>query len=255
MALFAAAPSSSLAQDLDIQPISLDVSSETDQLVLAALPVGDVMPIIRGVTADETPVVRAAVRPSDQLPTPSIILGYIAPEQEEEFGLDRLLPATVEQISFALDDLEAREALRARDADLFKRFVEEGHLDPDPAQLNRTLQAELLRMRCYRSSIDGQWGRGSRRSVTSYFNELDGVSWPDQNPSNELFRAILINGDVVCAAAPSNRTVRTNTSTSSRSSSSSTRTRTPAPAPAPQPAPAQKPAATIELGPSIGVFR
>jgi len=252
--LFSAAPQAGLTQGLDIQPLSLDFAPQGEQLVLAALPAADAAPVVRGAAQQGIAAVPAAVRPSDQLPLPSIILGFIAPEQEEEFGLDRLLPATVEQIAFALDDLEAREALRARDAALFKRLVEEGHLDPEAGQLNRILQTELLRMRCYRSTIDGQWGRGSRRSVTSYFSQLDNVSWPDQRPTNDLFRAILINGDVVCATA-TRQTTRSSTRTTRRSSGSSQTSRPAAPAPAPAPAPAKKPAVKIDPGIGIGIFR
>jgi hypothetical protein len=254
VALLGATPQAALTQGLEIQPLSLDLAPQGEQLVLAALPAAGAAPVVSGALRQDFAAVPAAVRPSEQLPLPSIILGYIAPEQEEEFGLDRLLPATVEQIAFALDDLEAREALRARDPELFRRLVEEGHLDPEAAQLNRILQTELLRMRCYRSTIDGQWGRGSRRSVTSYFSQLENVSWPDQQPTNDLFRAILINGDVVCATAP-RQTTQSATRTTRRTSGSSQTARPATPAPAPAPAPAKKPAVKIDPGIGIGIFR
>lgn len=251
LALACLSPLPVLSQGLDIQPISLDVAGDSN-LVLAALPVAGGAPVF-GSSLNETPgIVPVAVRRAAALPQPSIILGLIAPGEEEAFGVERLLPATVQEIAFELDDLAAREDLRARDPDLFRRLIEEGHLDPAPDQLNRVLQTELSRMNCYRSGIDGAWGPGSRRSVAAYFDELQTVSWPDQDPSAELFRQIILNGDVTCpvpvAVAPSAPAPSTNRAATS--------TRAPAAA---APAPAQAPQSnrpTLSNGLSgVGVFR
>lgn len=242
------------AQGLEIEPIIFDPAPGDDnEVVLAALPVTDGAPVLR----DTAGATRVAALADTGLPQPSLILGLIAAGEEETFGIERLLPATVEEIAFAPDDLTARAALRESDPDLFRQLVEEGHIDPAPDQLNTVLQVELQRMNCYRSGIDGAWGPGSRRSVASYFDELDTVSWPDQEPSTALFRAILINGDVECptpVAAPAARA----TSTPARTTAAPVRrTTTPAPArrvqPAPQPAPKpQQP--RLSIGGS-GVFR
>ena len=237
------------AQTLVIQPMSLEILSEGSDPILAAVPTSSAAPVILGARDSDATVVAAAVQPSDLLPTPSIILGYIAPEQEAAFNLNRLLPATVEQIAFALDDLAAREALRQRDPELFRRLIEEGHLDPGSDDLNRVLQVELQRMNCYRSTIDGLWGPGSRGSVDSYFDQLDGVSWPDPDPSNELFRAVILNGDVVCPAPVARRAAE-------RPASNQARPRTQQ-APA-QRQPARTPSNEQKINPSgfgSGVFR
>lgn len=238
-----------LAQGLEIAPIGFDVADQGDDLVLAAF-APDAAPVFDGVRTGTAP---AAARVSAGLPRPSIILGLITPGQEEDFGLENLLPATVEQFAFALDDLAAREALRESDPILFERLVNEGHLDPDAGALPTVLQTELARMNCYRAGIDGLWGPGSRRSVGEYFDQLASVEWPDQAPTFELFRAIILNGDVACsapqpvAAAPA-RATPTRT-TQSRPATTQARPAAPAPKPA---APAAKPRRTLS-GSSLGI--
>ncbi|WP_052249798.1 hypothetical protein [Tateyamaria sp. ANG-S1] len=240
------------AQGLEIVPLDLDVAEE-GALVRTAFVAQDAAPVFGTPLIETAGIVPVAVRTAANLPQPSIILGTIEAGQEAEFGIETLLPATVTQVAFALDDLDARAAMRANDPDLFRQLIEEGHLDPEPDQLNRVLQVELQRMNCYRSGIDGAWGPGSRRSVASYFDQLTSVSWPDQNPSNDLFRAIMINGDVACptpVAAPRATTPR-RTTTSTTTTRRATTTPRPAPTPAPA-APAVKP--QISIGGS-GVFR
>lgn len=229
------------AQGLEIAPIGIDIV-DGDGLVLAAFPAVASTPVFGGLQIGATP---AAAQVAVGLPQPSIILGVIAPGQEDAFGLATLLPATVEQVAFSIDDLTARAALRASNPDLFRRLVEEGHMDPDATELNRVLQTELARMNCYRSGIDGAWGRGSRGSVDEYFAQLASVDWPDPEPSSELFRAILLNGDVQCptpvAAAPVPRAATTSTP---RTAATPAAPRPAAPAPAPA-APAAKPRLSI----------
>lgn len=228
------------AQGLEIAPIGIDLGDDSESLVLAAFPAADNAPIFGSVQGGSAP---AAAVVAVGFPQPSIIVGLIEPGQEEEFGLETLLPSTIAEYAFALDDLAAREALRESDPDIFRRLVEEGHVDPEDAQLKRVLQTELARMNCYRSRIDGDWGRGSRRSVGEYFAQLASVDWPDAAATNDLFRAILLNGDVACptpvAAAPKPRATSTRTTT--------TRTSQPRAA---APKPAAKPAAKPKL--SIG---
>ncbi len=244
-----------VAQGLDIQPIGIELASEGDALVLAALPSATTGPVFSGLI-ESAGVIQAAVRTPGTLPKPSIILGVIGAGQEEEFGIERLLPATVEEVAFSIDDLAAREAMRAENPDLFRRLIEEGHLDPEADQLNRALQIELARMNCYRSGIDGAWGPGSRRSVGEYFQQLASVTWDNPEPSNGLFRAIIINGDVACptpvAAA---RPAPTPRATTTQRTTTTTTRRAPAPAPAPRAAaPAAKPKPKLSIGGS-GVFR
>ena len=232
------------AQGLEITPIGIDLADDGDDLVLASFAAAGNAPLIEGVQLGATPV---AARIAVGLPPPSIIVGIIEAGREDEFGLATLLPSTVEKFGFSLEDLEAREALRESNPDLFRRLVEEGHLDPDEDRLPRILQTELARMNCNRSGIDGVWGRGSRRSVGEYFAQLASVSWPDQAPTPELLRAIIINGDVAC---PTPAAVARPAATPRRTTTPA-RTQPRAAAPAPKPvAPAAKPKPKPKL--SIG---
>lgn len=231
----------SFAEGLDIKPIALEIlsdnSSGTELFIVAVAAPSSAAPVIEGILVASANRMPAAVRTSNDLPQPSVILGFISPGQESLFGLSRLLLSTVASVIFSLDDFAAREALRASDPVMFKRLIEEGHVDPDPFQLNRILQIELKRMNCYRSGVDGEWGRGSRRSVVEYFGQLRDVAWEDPSPSAELFRALLLNGNVTCTAPV--RVKRTQSPSSTRSTSVPKATAKPA----------------LSLGLSSGVFR
>ena len=236
------------AQGLEIAPIGIDLADDGDNLVLASFAAAGTAPLIEGVQLGAMPV---AARVAVGLPPPSIIVGMIEAGREDEFGLATLLPATVEKFGFSLEDLEAREALRESNPDLLRRLVEEGYLDPDEDRLPRILQTELARMNCNRSGIDGVWGRGSRRSVGEYFAQLASVSWPDQAPTPELLRAIIINGDVACPTPAA--VVRP--APTPRRTTTPARTQPRAAAPAPKPvAPAAKPKPKLSIGGS-GVLR
>ena len=147
----------SFAEGLDIKPIALEIlsdnSSGTELFIVAVAAPSSAAPVIEGILVASANRMPAAVRTSNDLPQPSVILGFISPGQESLFGLSRLLLSTVASVIFSLDDFAAREALRASDPVMFKRLIEEGHVDPDPFQLNRILQIELKRMNCYRSGV------------------------------------------------------------------------------------------------------
>ena len=239
------------AQGLEIAPIGIDLADDGDNLVLAAFAAAGNAPLIEGVQLGATPV---AARVSAGLPQPSIIVGVIEAGREAEFGLATLLPATVAKFGFSLEDLEAREALRESNPDLLRRLAEGGYLDPEEDRLARVLQTELARMNCYRSGIDGAWGRGSRRSVGEYFAQLASVSWPDQAPTPELLRAIIINGDVACPTpAAVVRPAPTPRATTATRRTTQPRAAAPAPAPA-APAAKPKPKPKLSIGGS-GVLR
>ncbi|MEO0669736.1 MAG: hypothetical protein AAFZ99_17625 [Pseudomonadota bacterium] len=250
--------SAAFAQSFGAEPIAFDLGDGADDagspfLIAAYEPPPDAAPSFAG-----PGVGTGAVAVTAGLPTPSIILGRVEPGREADFGIETLLPETVAQMAFAFDDMDTRVAMRGDDPEMFRMLVEQGHIDPPADRLNAALQTELQRMNCYRSSIDGLWGRGSARSVNEYFSERDdGIDWPDQNPSAELFRTIIMYPDVECeapvaAAAPAPRATTTRSTTTR-----TTQRATPAPrpaAPAPKPAaPANKP--KITGGGGIGVFR
>ncbi|MEL7090454.1 MAG: hypothetical protein AAFN94_01850 [Pseudomonadota bacterium] len=247
--------SSAFAQSFSAEPIAFDLgdsSADGSPVLIAAYePPADTRPSFAGTGSD-----RSASVAGVGLPTPSIILGRVEPGREADFGIETLLPDTVAEVGFSFDDLETRIAMRDNDPELFLQLLDQGHIDPPADRLNAALQTELKRMNCYRSTIDGLWGRGSARSVGEYFGEReDGTTWPDQQPSVELFRAIIAVPDVACeapVAAPARTTSTRSTTTRSTTTRTTTRA-TPAPAPKPAAKPAQKP--KISGGGGIGVFR
>lgn len=237
-------------QSFDAAPIAIDViagQADTPVLVAAYTPPANSTPLLG---SSETR--RDAVIIPAGFPAPSIILGHVQPGQESAFGITSLLPETVRQAAFSHDDLEARIQLRTSNPDLLRLLIEQGHIDPPNDLLNAALQTELQRMNCYRSGIDGAWGPGSRRSVGAYFEERDdGTAWPEQGPSVELYRTIILYDDVQCPTPkPAARAEPSRPVAKAK------------PAPAPAPARAPKPAAKapsnkpkISSGAGIGVFR
>lgn len=244
---------SAQAQSLSATAIEIDIADNdngTEPLLIAAFsPQIGVAPQFSDFAGSRPQSAQSA---KAGLPAPSIVLGRVEAGQEAAFGIEALLPATVEQVGFDFSDLEARVALRASDPELFKKLIKQGYVDPPAEKLNAVLQTELARMNCYRSAIDGTWGPGSRRSVTAYFDEIDGVSRSDQEPSIELFRTIILRDDVACptpvAAAPRvARTAKRQTTTKKAAPRASK------PAAVAKPKPASRP--TISTGAGIGVFR
>lgn len=246
------------AQSLSATAIEIDIvqqdTADAPMLIAAYLPKPDVAARLNAF-AGAAP--QAAVNASAGLPTPSIILGKIEAGQEAVFGIESLLPATVEQIGFDHTDLEARIAMRINDPALFRKLIEQGHVDPPAEQLNVVLQTELARMNCYRSGIDGAWGPGSRRSVGTYFNEVEGVERSDQQPSMDLFRQIILRADVACPTpvAATTRTVRQTTTNQRRTTTTAkpVRRTTTKSATTATPQISSKP--KISSGAGIGVFR
>jgi len=257
-ALVSSIGSALAAQDVSFEPILLDLAvsddgvTQDDVLVIAYQPRG-ASPLIGAATID-----RVAVRVPEGRPQPSIIIGTIDPGEEVAFGIDFVLPATVERFRFDYDDIEAREALRARNPNLFRRLVAGGYVDPPSTgnTLVRALQSEFSRMNCYTSTIDGLWGNGSRRAILSYFQLLSNVGpWPSDQPSNELFRAILINGDVECTVAAAAEPRATTTSRATTPARSTATPRTQATQPAPAATPTTPPRRSLSGSTGVGVFR
>lgn len=218
-------------------------------------------------------------------PVPSIILGLVQPGQEANFGIDAVLPETAERFGFSYNDLAARNTMRGEDPEMFKRLVASGVLDPPKTEeealavlekdyarvlqrvsrkegfsavdtlLKVALQTELKRLNCYTSSIDGDWGNGSKRSVNRLTDQNKGVKSTGSTAANiELFRTILSQGDAKCkiAAAP----VRRKTTTKPRTTTTSTQRATTTQQPARQQPARQQPASSSGGGNvGVGVFR
>lgn len=194
----------------------------------------------------------AAVPRAAGLPEPSIIVGII--EGVTNASFDRADdPGAVDANEIAFDNLEARRGLRAQDPDLFANLVNAGAFDPPGDQIARALQTELARMGCYTAGIDGIWGNGSRGSVNRYFDEREDATPVTLEPEPELFRQIILQDDIVCAApAVAARPAAPSAGASAPRAAPAPRA---TPAPRAAPAPAQTNTRRIQTGTTLGIFR
>jgi hypothetical protein len=219
-----------------ISPILAGTEVQGEELVvLAAAPV----------TAAPTPGRALPVPRAGGLPQPSVILGETA-------TLASLATPTPDQL-LDYTDIAARQALKASDAAEYERLILTGAYDPPPEQLAAAVQTELARMNCYTTTIDGDWGNGSRRALQRYFDVLE-IAAPSQDPTIDIFRQLLKQDDVECpeVAAPAPQPAAAAPRTTQRQAA-------PAPAqaaPAPQPAaPAATDGRRIRQTSGTGAFR
>jgi len=103
------------------------------------------------------------------------------------------------------DDETARPILAAIDP----RLLEDEDVAPVAAEdLARSVQAELKRVGCYQMGVDGDWGRGSRTALTSYFLAKKVV--PDSlNPTEALYSSLKLEKNVVCKVRVASSAVKT----------------------------------------------
>ncbi len=264
-----AAPRETVVLTAPVQPIRA-----TAVISPVSTKVGGVAPVVDGVTILAAPAAPArssrparAVPGAGGLPEPSIIVGepeiiqanYDTTSPDNPAAETPGIPLTGSLTGSELDftDVASRKALRDSDPTMFEGLVNGGAFDPPDAQLAAAIQTELSRMGCYTSTIDGQWGRGSRASLQRYYDTI-GVAAPSQDPVAEVFRQLMLKDDVTCpvvqqAAAPAPRaatgTARTNTTTTRTAPRAQ-----PAPAPAPAPAPSTG-GRRINTNTGVGVFR
>jgi hypothetical protein len=217
--------------------------------------------LVAGGAAAPAPAVFRATPGENGLPAPSILVGFVTEEGEPVIEPEITAPAIVESpvagSGLSYEDLDARNEMRTADPDLFVSLVESGAFDPPDTELARAIQTELARMNCYRSTIDGLWGPGSRRSVAGYYEQVGGTT-PSQDPDIRIFRAIITSEDIRCpdpapraVAQPARRT----TSQSAPRAATQAAPRRATPAPAAPAAPASTGRRTISQSNGTGSFR
>ncbi len=158
------------------------------------------------VTATQAPVV---LRAQTEIPNVAI-----EPESvlAREFGTLQVRDLPPMDPVGRLASLSPPKATEATTIDLRARLVgtdvtlplDEALPDDDlatlsPVELARELQSELARVGCYRLRVDGQWGPGSRRALTSYLNRSNQSS-DGQEPTPELVRMVRESEGEVCPA-------------------------------------------------------
>lgn len=249
-----AAPLAPLVQPgpVAVTPVSLagrgDAPLSPVQAVARAQDTGSALLIF----ADPSDMQRAVLPRAAGLPEPSIIVGLVAPENDESFGRAEDL-GDLDLNDIAYDNLAARRGLQAQDPALFASLVAAGAMDPPADLMARALQQELARMGCYTTAVDGVWGNGSRAAVGRYFDERADAEPVTLEPEAPLFRQIILQDDIVCRA-PQAATVRTPAPATARTTPQPTGTRATQAAPQPQPAP-QTGTRRIQSGTALGVFR
>lgn len=246
-AVVISAPVATAIEITAVSPVTV-IGTESSSGISAASVVRDVAitPVassggIGGVqifTAAPSGAQQAALPIASGLPTPSIIVGIIkatpASFTPTETG-GALAGTGLDGTGFA-----ARQDIKSSDPDLYVQLVASGAFDPS-GNLARAIQGELQRMKCYSGTLDGDFGRGSRRSLRAYFSEIKETP-PTEQATIELFRKILLNDAITCPVQASVQTPKKPRATSSGTKPRSTAARKPKPAA--KPAAKPKPKAT-----------
>ena len=147
---------------------------------------------IEGQPIEGLPVDPAA-RPDGE--APPVRLAALSWETRGILGINAL---TVDRLRVAgkrvtPDSDENRKLLAAIDPSL----VEEEKPAELPADLAMAAQTELKRLGCYQMRVDGDWGKGSKTALTSYF--LAKRSVPDTlDPTAALVEQLMREDKVVC---------------------------------------------------------
>jgi hypothetical protein len=77
-----------------------------------------------------------------------------------------------------------------------------------PGDLNKSVQAELKRVGCYQMGVDGDWGKGSRTALTSYYLAKKVI--PDTlEPTEALYGTLKAEKNVVCKVRVASSAVKT----------------------------------------------
>lgn len=170
-------------------------------LVISAMPIETISPSGGGsivlANLGETPVdprpapfatITDAQPSRPGLPEPSIVVGDLA-----------VLMTTGERGPLGMP-FTSRETIRQRDPAMFERLVSQGAFDPAEGQIAAAIQTELLRMGCYRGTVDGDWGAGSTSALERYAETGGAAGLSGADPDVTLFRAVIRADEVACPA-------------------------------------------------------
>ncbi len=150
-------------------------------LTLAALPEPDLAPADVGVTRALQQLSTSQIRATERSPlvpdAPIEWLASLGPAlrgADNLTGRDRLIGEDVTPPGMNLPEMDARELAVA-------------------------LQTELQRLGCYRMTIDGAWGPGSRRALADYFERTDQRPL-DTEPTREILVLAMASEGEICPA-------------------------------------------------------
>ncbi|MBP0484987.1 hypothetical protein [Sagittula salina] len=224
----------------DPEPIEDDVIEILLPAQLPSVPeeIAKAEPVVTFAALPQTQIAAAPIAAG--LPKPSILVGLIegvtdAALSTETDSESRALASFVDDNDDIAASLVTLRKLREDNPEMYAAMLTAGSFDPpDGRILAKVIQTELQRMNCYLGRIDGDYGRGSQRGSSLYYEELkkrDTAALDSPEASIDLFRLILGNDAVDCpkpvvSSAPRAKSTstsgRASSSSSSRSSGSST---------------------------------
>lgn len=186
-------------------PTSTPILPQTTDTVLAGL-----SPALA--PAGSTP---ANADPAEALPHADAVPQGLAPirlaaldYRTREISLDGIAggPVRVTGRLIEPDSDENRALLAAIDPALIETARAMTALSPKDIAMG--VQGELKRLGCYRMTVDGSWGKGSRTALTSYFLAKRVV--PDSlEPTQALFDRLRGDTQIVCANRVASSSVKT----------------------------------------------
>jgi hypothetical protein len=192
-------PEVAVAEALETAPEAAEIEVAEAPATETAEPATDLASAANGTPG--LPTAPAVEEP--ELPAPVVLaaLDWQTRGVTELFAV-REERAVVPGTQLTADTAEGREVLAAIDPAL----LEDLGILPDTADISREVQAELKRLGCYRMTVDGAWGRGSRTALTSYFLAKKKV--PDTlEPTAELLASLRAETKVVCEVQVARATV------------------------------------------------
>lgn len=195
-------------------PTVADVSAVTPPVAAKAEPAPDALVSLEDLqVADESVAIGDAPVPQETVV--AAIDPALKPDEVDGKGAIRLAaldwdsrkidlggPSRLQGHEVTADTPEGRDLLAAIDPRLLDQA------SPLPADLAKAVQGELLRVGCYRMAVDGNWGKGSRTALTSYFLAKHVVP-TSLEPSADLFAALSGETRVVCEARVASSAVKT----------------------------------------------
>jgi hypothetical protein len=170
--------------------LDVDIDEPADVNVASLAPAG---PVAEGLV----PTAPADVSVAGLLPSDPLLGREIKPGDElEALVLASLSPTrSLVPIFLPRSRVEGRELSRDEAESVGIELPDETELTGRP--LARQVQIELSRLGCYRSGVDGLWGKGSALALVRYYGNKR-VAANNLNPSNSLLQILRTEPQVIC---------------------------------------------------------
>jgi len=198
------------APEAPVEPVAVPEPATVEVATALVEPVADI-PVTASPTTSESvaSIPETTVIAGLPTPEPSTPLGGTGANDPEPIRLAALTWETrgileLNAVDFDRARVTGSEVTADNDANrellaaIDPRLLADQDLTVDEGDLARVIQSELARLGCYRMSVDGDWGRGSRTALTSYFLSKKQVP-TSLEPTDELVGKLQRESQVVCA--------------------------------------------------------